>query len=405
MFGFILLKQQYFLFPGLYFVVISHIQAGRKLLTITSIKFINNIKIFKSLSKLRISSDTHTDKLLIDWMKKNIITLIFCVYLSTVVHAQDPNFSQFFASPLTLNPALTGKFDGSFRAAGNYRNQWPTINNAFVTKTISLDFGVLKNRIPENDQFGVGILGFTDRAGDGVLVTNAAGLSVAYHKGLDEDGFHQIGVGFQTSYVNKRLDVTKVVFEDELTPFGFVPGTTSEFFTNKQLNVSYVDVNAGIFYNGSTDGYNNFYFGASMYHINRPKETFQGGEFILSARTTLQAGGKIPAGNKNFIHLAANHSMQAKAHNTVIGGAYSYNVNNSDDNPTNIYLGAWYRYKDAIIPYIGLEFSGILIGATYDANTSSLKPASNTKGGMEISLIYIRQPVDPNAKKLNCPRF
>lgn len=102
-----------------------------------------------------------------------------------------------------LNPALTGKFDGVLRVAGNYRNQWPTINNAYVTKTASVDFGVLKNRIPEIDNMGVGFLGITDRAGDGVLVTNSAGISFSYHKGLDEDGYHQIGVGFQGAYTNK----------------------------------------------------------------------------------------------------------------------------------------------------------------------------------------------------------
>lgn len=338
-------------------------------------------------------------------MKKIFFTLLVGVALVSVTNAQDPNFSQFFASPLTLNPALTGKFDGSFRVAGNYRNQWPTINNAFVTKTASVDFGVMKGRIPDIDQMGVGILGFTDRAGDGVLVTNMAGLSLSYHKGLDENGYHSIGAGFQGGYVNKRLDVTKVYFEDELTPLGFVPGTTGEIFTNKQINVSYVDINAGVMYNGSTNGYNNFYVGASMYHINRPKESFQGGQFLLNARTTLQAGGKIPVGSYHAVHFSGIYSMQAKATNTVVGGAFMYNVNGNDENPTNVYLGSWYRFNDAIIPYIGLEFSGIHIGATYDANTSSLRPATNTRGGMEISLIYIKKPVDPNAKKLNCPRF
>ncbi|MEO6613829.1 MAG: PorP/SprF family type IX secretion system membrane protein [Chitinophagaceae bacterium] len=338
-------------------------------------------------------------------MKKFLLTLTVCVAMICVVAAQDPNFSQFFASPLTLNPALTGKFDGVYRIAGNYRNQWPTINNAFVTKTASIDFGILKNRLPDIDQLGVGVIGYTDRAGDGVLVTNAAGLSLAYHKGLDEDGYHQIGAGFQGTYVNKRLDVTKVYFEDELTPLGFVPGTTGEIFTNKQINVSFVDINAGVLYNGSTNGYNNFYIGASMYHINRPKESFQGGQYLLAARTTIQAGGKIPIGPYNYLHVSAIHSMQAKAHNTVAGGAFSYNVNSSEESPVNVYLGAWYRFNDAAIPYIGLEFSGLHIGVTYDANTSSLKPASNTRGGMEISMIYIKKPSDPNAKKLNCPRF
>lgn len=335
---------------------------------------------------------------------KKIYSALLCVALAFVAKAQDPNFSQFFASPLTLNPALTGKFDGVFRIAGNYRNQWPTISNAYNTKTVSVDFGVMKNSLPDIDQMGVGILGITDDAGDGVLKTNMAGLSLAYHKGLDENGYNQIGAGFQATYTSKRLDITKVYFEDQLTPLGFT-GVTSEVFTNKQINVNYADINAGVLYNGSTNGYNNFYLGASMYHINRPKETFKGAEYLLAARTTLQAGGKIPIGPYNFLHISAIHSMQAKAHNTTVGAAFSYNVNNNEDDPVNIYIGSWYRFNDAAIPYVGLEFKGLQIGVSYDANTSSLKPASNTRGGMEISIIYIKKPGDPDAKKLNCPRF
>jgi len=165
-------------------------------------------------------------------------------------------------------------------------------------------------------------------------------------------------------------------------------------------------MNAGILYNGSTDGNNNFYLGASMYHINRPKESFQGDQFFnLSGRVTFQGGGKIPVGQYNYIHFSANHSRQANATNTVIGGAYALNANADLDNPTNIYIGSWYRFGDAIIPYVGLEFGEFHIGATYDINISSLKPGSNMRGGAEISLIYIKKPVDPNAKKLNCPKF
>src|SRR5215212_486922 len=144
-------------------------------------------------------------------MRKLIST---CLFLLAVLlcRAQDPNFSQFFVSPLTLNPALTGKFDGVVRAAGNYRNQWPTINNAFTTFTVSVDGGILKNLISEFDQFGVGFMAFADKAGNGVLQNNYMALSTAYHKALDENGFHQIGLGFQSTFVNKRLDITKVKF-------------------------------------------------------------------------------------------------------------------------------------------------------------------------------------------------
>src|ERR1700712_4308565 len=167
-------------------------------------------------------------------MKKLICVLCICVLTGTAVLAQDPNFSQFFASPLTLNPALTGKFDGEFRVAGNYRNQWPTINNAFTTATVSFDAGILKNKIPDFDQFGVGIMAFTDKSGNGVLQNNYVALSTAYHKALDENGWNQIGLGFQGTFVNKHLDITRLNFEDQLTSNGFT-GVTSEIFNQNQL--------------------------------------------------------------------------------------------------------------------------------------------------------------------------
>jgi len=333
--------------------------------------------------------------------------LIFpLLLLVALVNAQDANFSQFFASPLTLNPALTGKFDGEFRVAGNYRNQWPTINNAFTTYTASFDIGILKNRIPEYDQFGVGVMAFADKAASGILQNNYGAVSVSYHKALDEDGYNQLGLGFQGTYVNKRLDVYNkdVKFLDQLTANGFT-GLTSEVFDQRNLNITYYDVNAGLLYNGTTNGLNSFYFGASMYHINRPKETFQGGEYYLHPRLTLQAGGMLPQGEYNALHFSAMHSRQAGATNTTLGGAYMLNVNADQDSPTNLFLGTWYRFGDSFIPYVGLEFNSLQIGLTYDVNTSSLKPGSNMRGGTEISLIYIKPYVDPNRKKLNCPRF
>lgn len=319
--------------------------------------------------------------------------------------AQDPNFSQFFVSPLTLNPALTGKFDGLFRVGGNYRAQWPSIFRAYNTGTVSYDAGILKDRIPEFDQFGVGILALTDKSGEGGIFESTYGaLSLAYHKALDENGFHQIGLGFQGAYTNKQIYPQKAYFEDQLTANGWT-GVTSEVFTNSQLKVSYFDVNMGLLYNGSTDGSNNFYLGASMYHVNRYKESFMGANYLLEPRITMQGGGMLPIGEFNAVHFSALHSRQANAVNTIIGGAYMLNVNQDPGNPTNFYLGSWFRFGDAIIPYVGLEFGDFRIGATYDVNVSSLKPGSNLRGGAEFSLIYIKKTVDPNARKLNCPKF
>src|SRR5437868_15502196 len=96
---------------------------------------------------------------------------------------------------------------------------------------------------------------FTDRARDGVLTSNYLGLSIDYHKALDENGDNTIGAGFQGTYMSKRLDLSKVTFEDQLTPQGFT-GVTSESFSKQQISLGYFDMNAGVLYNGSTNGYN-----------------------------------------------------------------------------------------------------------------------------------------------------
>ena len=333
------------------------------------------------------------------------------VLLSFSSMAQDPAFSQFFASPLTLNPALTGKFNGIVRVAGNYRNQWPSINNAFVTSTVSVDGGILKNRLPESDVWGLGLMAMSDKSANGILVSNYISLSTSYHKALDEDGLHQIGVGFQGTYANKRLDGTKLNFEDELDQQGGWTIPSQETIDGHQVNLSYFDMNAGILYNGSTTGADNYYLGASVYHINRPQESFTGNStYTLHPRFTVHGGGSFPLSsnsNPNYIHFSGLFSQQANARDIMLGGAWSVNVNNSETDPINFYAGSWLRFSnltDAIIPYVGLDFGSFSLGLTYDINVSSLKSASETVGGIEVSLIYIKRPSD-GRKAIACPKF
>ena len=210
-------------------------------------------------------------------MRKQIIFYCLCLLLGTV-SAQDPHFSQFFSSPLTLNPAFTGKFFGTYRVAGNYRNQWPAIDNAFTTATASIDFHILQNKIASNDTWGVGFVGYNDNSSNGAVKFNYASVSTAYHKGLDEEGLQQLGAGFQVTYANMLINTNQLKFEDQLTSSGFT-GVSSEVFNTSTLKSSYVDVNAGILYNGSTTDRNNFYFGVSMYHINRPRQDFTGAAY------------------------------------------------------------------------------------------------------------------------------
>ncbi|MEN9685169.1 MAG: hypothetical protein RLZZ28_955 [Bacteroidota bacterium] len=331
-----------------------------------------------------------------------LLTICFVSLLLGKISAQDPHFSQFFSSPLTLNPALTGKFYGDFRIAGNYRNQWPTINNAFTTATASADFHIFQNRIANNDTWGLGFAGYTDNSSSGAVKFNYASVSTAYHKGLDEDGIHQLGAGFQVTYANMLINTSNLTFEDQLTNAGFT-GITSEVFNSSTLKSNYIDVNAGILYNGSTSDRNNFYFGVSMYHINRPKQDFTGAQYALDPRTTFHGGAYFPLGQNSTLHISALQMFQGTAAETVLGGAIQLNATPQAPKPTSFYFGSWLRFNDALIPYLGLEFDDFRFGLTYDYNTSLLKTASQNRGGIEISLIYTHRP--STDRPVNCPKF
>jgi type IX secretion system PorP/SprF family membrane protein len=333
-------------------------------------------------------------------MRKSIL-FTAALLLSLMAIAQDPHFSQFFASPLTLNPAFTGKFNGTWRLAANHRDQWPSIPKAYVTSSASIDFPILKNFIPEDDVFGIGLSGVSDASANNILKLNYGSASMSYHKALDEDGYNTIGAGFQATYSSLSLDVSKLTFQDMLTQNGFT-GTTSEVLQNGN-NQAYFDINAGLLFSGSSNGINNYYLGVSMYHINRPKVSFIDKNWNLSGRITVHGGGSFPVSDQLTLHSSVIHQIQNKASETTLGASIAANLNQDEEKPTSVYLGSWIRLNDAIIPYVGLEFGGLRIGASYDLNISSLKAATSTRGGSEISLIYIKQPAEN--KGIPCPKF
>ncbi len=332
---------------------------------------------------------------------RKLLVCICALLSSQMLKAQDPHFSQFFASPLTLNPAFTGKFSGDWRLAVNHRDQWPSIPKAYVTTSASFDFPILKDRIPDGDVFGVGVSALSDASANNLLKLNYGSLSMSYHKALDENGYSTIGAGFQATYSSLNLQADKLTFADMLTQNGFT-GQTSEVLQNGNKQ-SYFDVNAGLLYSGSTNGENNFYVGASMYHINRPKVGYQDQNWYLSGRISIHGGGSFPMSELLTVHTSVIHQIQNKASETTLGAAIAANLSQDAEKPSAIYLGSWVRLNDAIVPYLGLEFGGLRLGVSYDFNISSLKAATASRGGSEFSIIFIKRP--PDYQGIPCPKF
>jgi type IX secretion system PorP/SprF family membrane protein len=344
-------------------------------------------------------------------MKKQIHIFIFLVLITNVVAAQDPSYSQFFASPLTLNPALTGKFNGDLRIAGNYRNQWPTVNNAYITSSVSVDMPILQDKIREGDRWGLGMMAMTDKTANGILTSNYFALSTAYHKTLDENGWHTIGVGFQATYANRTLDGPRLHFLDGLQIDGTWLPSASEPVNLQVVTASYVNMNAGILYNGSLDGNNEVYFGVAMYNINQPKASFLGANDItIPNRLTIHGGGYFPSPSTGTTwYVSGLYNKQATASEVVLGGALEIQASTEEDKLVNVYIGSWVRLNnvsDALIPYVGLDYGSFNLGMSYDVNVSAFKTASESQGGVEISLIYIfKKSTDGGRSEVKCPRF
>lgn len=319
--------------------------------------------------------------------------LILCLFLTDCfIHAeaQDPHFSQYFSAPLTINPALTGKFDGDIRANVNFRNQWSNIDNGYKTFTGSVDMPILQNRLDERDRLAIGFSGYTDKSSQGAVNFNYFSFSSAFHKGLDEYGLQQLGLGIQATYANMIINTSKLRFADQITPYGFT-NITQENFNNSTLSNHYLDVNAGLLYTYSTSEDDNFYIGASMYHINRPKQNFTIGDFQVAPRYTFHGGGFFPVGDEKYLHLSALHSSQSGTKETLVGGALQFQLSDPYNTLTNsnFLAGGWIRFNDAIIPYVGLEYYNVRLGVTYDINTSNSKTVTQARNGIEFSLQYL----------------
>ena len=342
-------------------------------------------------------------------MKKNIIVLLF-FFLNSFVNAQDPHFSQALTSPLTLNPALAGKFDGLYRLSINHKTQWPTIPKAYETTSLSFDFPILQQYIKDGDVMAIGVSGVSDASASNILKLNYGSLSCSFQKAFDETQYNTIGIGIQATYASTNIDVGKLNFEDELDQNGFYNDNSAEFSTLSPINSqrNYFDLNAGILFSGSTNGENNLYLGYSMYHLNQPKLSFRNtagnkDDWYLSGRSCIHAGGSFPVGRFMTISFSAINQFQNTSSETVFGGYLfmPFSINIKGEKPAGFSFGTSYRLKDALIPYIGLDYQNLSIGFSYDINISKINSITNTRGGAEVSLILLK--TDRAKKLIPCP--
>ncbi len=339
-------------------------------------------------------------------MKKLVLILLMFISAS-ITKAQDIHYSQFYASPLTLNPALTGVNDCNYRVGIMYRNQWHSITptTAFTTPSISFDINNLAARHIKTGVLSAGLLVLNDQAGDGNLSNLSILGSAGYLYSIDSKKKYNVSIGIQTGYVQKKVDYTLLNFEEQFNGTTFDHNIATNDVNGKN-SFGYLNFNTGILFLAHLNPKIDVYAGGALFNLIQPKETFYGGTNKLNMRPVLHAGGRFQLNDAWSLMPSVLYMTQSKASEINFGTNVGYHISNANME-ANIYFGGYYRLKDAANILVGGEYKKVRLGISYDVNVSSLNNATNNKGGFELSLTYTGclggLILDPPI--LWCPRF
>ncbi len=337
---------------------------------------------------------------------RNTIYTLFLFFICFGLNGQDIHFTQFSLSPLTLNPALTGSFEGTFRVGGIFRDQYSSVSpGAFRTPSGYVDAPLIKG-FRDQDWIGVGVMFFSDQSGSGRLKYSAAMLSGSYHIGLDKDQTRVFSIGIQGGQGKRRLDhmdgqQTRLRFPD-----GIANGTPtiSEDLGRLNDNKSFTDFSVGLLYRGLINDGADMQVGLSVAHINQPKYGLLGQE-KFPMRITGHAGFNFLMGEKLLFSPAALVQKVGNATELAVQGQFGLIFNEEKHIILNI--GPGYRVLDAMEILVGLDYGDFRFGVGYDVNISKLTPASGSVGGIEVAAAYVariyKKPKVDNI--LFCPRF
>lgn len=333
-------------------------------------------------------------------MKKSIFILLS---LSNVIlFGQDIHFSQFDMTPVLINPAQAGMYEGNARLHLNNKNQWSSLGNPYQTIHASFDLPMFKKDY-RKAHLGLGLDFYSDKAGDAQFGNTVGGLAVSGIVPIN--GFNRLGVGIFSSFGQYSANLSKLTWGSQFDGETF----NEDYNSNEILTFNskmYFDLSTGIMYeymNANsqflTEDIVRFRLGAAMYHINKPIQQFLANDNELPQKLVFHTSLHYDfIDSKVSLLPSAYYSIQLKYREMLVGFLFKYELKQGTKytglfNRSALYLGAYYRNNDAIIPQLGFEFTNFMLALSYDYNISSLATnGTNGNGGIEISFRYTAWP-------------
>ncbi len=325
-----------------------------------------------------------------------IKSVIALTCLSQLAVAQDIHFSQYNETPSIINPALAGvRYNTSVSV--NYKDQWGSVANKYQTSGISLE-QTIKFRKLKRNYVAVAANIFRDNAGDAKLKTLNPNLGFSYVQRITRK--MKLSAGVQGGFFYRTIDVDNLRWDKQYNGYAYDGGLPSGESAPRSAITSY-DLGAGMNLSfaesdrfiSSRDA-SKFNVGFSAYHYSIGRNSFFTTEEKLQTRICGYFNGdfNIPS-SKNAVLPSFLLMRQGPSTEVVVGALIKFiivdqSTYTGNRKPFALSIGGHYRFKDAIIPALLMQYDRYAFGVSYDINVSALTPASRRNGGLEIMLRY-----------------
>jgi len=335
-------------------------------------------------------------------MRKVLIIITACLATLTAI-GQDLHFSQFYDMPLLRNPALSGIFNGLYQASTIYRNQWNSVTVPYQTLALGAEYKLNGISLDAPYTLTLGLQVLRDQAGAANLTRTMYAPNISGRISLANDLY--ISAGFLTGPVTSTFNPKGLSWSDQYVNGQYSPNnpTAQPIIQNGK---DYFDLASGVVIGRSNPDYTQWYLGAAAYHINNPTVGY-GADNRLPVRYTVNGGLGLkmsPEDNtSDRVFFYGDAIVQANQYEYLAGAIYTvYFPYDTDTDDDGISFGAFYRWKDALIPTIKLAYGHWVLGFSYDFNVSQLNPGSESLGGAEVMIKFKGFPSE--GKGIACPK-
>ena len=344
------------------------------------------------------------------------IAVAFILGISAV-QAQDIHFSQFYASPLNLNPATTGVLSCDLRFSAIYRNQWASVMKGKAFSTFSAG---VETRFPvgKNDYWGLGLNLWADKAGTSSFSSVHGAISSSFIKqltgGRGANDMYLVAGG-SIGFTQKSIKTLNLTFGEQWGGDQFNGNlATGEGFLDV-APVSYPDLSAGLFWWMGLDSKNKSTIsaGVAFSHLTKANVAFLGTGFdALFLKSTIHLGGDFRVGKRLALVPQVVMMFQGPSVETNFGTSVRFDFSKRSDSNQAFEIGPWYRIvsneqgsiaSDAAVIVTRFRYGSSTFGLSYDINVSKLSAATRGNGAFEVSYVYTLCGV--RNRPMGCPTF